>query len=172
MNNENKSTNDSTKELIKKQDFSKRIIIRSEKQTAELWQGGTLRKTYLISTALNGLGCSEGSYCTPYGKLRVLSKIGEGLPMGAVFRSRVATGEIWPNNSNHSDEDLVLTRVLWLEGVGEHNLNTQFRFIYLHGTNHESMLGKAVSHGCIRFSNKDILELYDSVDVGTEVEVV
>jgi len=38
------------------------------------------------------------------------------------------------------------------------------RSIYLHGTNQEQLLGEPASHGCIRLSNRDVMELYDLVE--------
>ena len=46
--------------------------------------------------------------------------------------------------------DLVLTRILWLEGGDPENANTKSRYIYIHGTNQENLLGTPASHGCIR----------------------
>lgn len=154
----------------------KKLIVNSHDQFAELWDGNKFLKKYSISTAVNGLGCQENSYCTPSGKLRVASKIGNALPLGAVLRSRVPSGEIWSldpvNPLSKSNEDLVLTRLLWLEGAEEKNLNTFKRYVYLHGTNQEHLLGKPASHGCVRFSNKDILEIFEALQAGNEVEVL
>ena len=146
------------------------LKVFADRQQAELWSEGNLKKVYSISSAANGLGCLEGSHCTPTGKLRVSQKIGEGLPLGAVLKARVPTGEIYSAAMN-SQEDLVLTRVLWLEGAEEKNANTLQRYIYLHGTNQEHLLGTAASHGCIRFSNEDIVEVFAALEVGDEVEV-
>lgn len=145
------------------------LIVYADRQQAELWEGGRLCKTYPVSTAKNGAGCAEGSYCTPAGKLRVAEKIGEGLPAGAVLKSREPTGEIWTGEAR--DDDLILTRILWLEGGEEHNRSTRERYIYLHGTNHEDKLGTPASHGCIRFSNRDIIEVFDRLAPGATVEV-
>ncbi|MBB4826597.1 lipoprotein-anchoring transpeptidase ErfK/SrfK [Sporosarcina luteola] len=41
----------------------------------------------------------------------------------------------------------------------------------IHGTNNPSSIGKAVSHGCIRMYNKDVLELAAKVPVGTVVKI-
>lgn len=40
-----------------------------------------------------------------------------------------------------------------------------------HGTNQEDLIGQAVSHGCIRMRNQDVMALYDQVALGTSVEV-
>lgn len=44
-------------------------------------------------------------------------------------------------------------------------------FIGFHGTPQEHLVGQAVSHGCIRMLNKDVLALYTQVGVGTPVKV-
>jgi L,D-transpeptidase YbiS len=148
----------------------RKIKIDSRLQKAFLWEDGRLLKSYPISTAAKGLGCEANSYCTPIGKLRVAAKIGHGLPVGAILKSRIPTGDVC-RVGDQAEEDLVLTRVLWLEGVEPANANTKDRFIYLHGTNQESKLGQPVSHGCIRFSNQDILEVFELLDEGSEVEI-
>ena len=97
------------------------------------------------------------------------------MPIGTVFRQRLPTKEVWssePSNPlSRSKEDFVLSRILWLEGCEARNVNTRARCIYIHGTNHESLLGQPESHGCIRMSNEDVIELFDLVDVGDGVEV-
>jgi L,D-transpeptidase ErfK/SrfK len=44
-------------------------------------------------------------------------------------------------------------------------------FIGIHGTNQDTLIGQAVSHGCVRMFNKDIQTLYDKVNLGTPVIV-
>ena len=151
---------------------SRKLVVNSKRQIAELIHGDVVIKKYVISTASKGLGCEEGSYCTPAGKLRVAQKIGDELPIGAVIKGRVPTGEIYSICTHKPDEDFVLTRLLWLEGTEPHNTNTRERFIYLHGTNQEHLLGRPASHGCIRFCNLDIIEVYNALDEGDIVEIV
>lgn len=43
--------------------------------------------------------------------------------------------------------------------------------IGFHGTPNESVMGRAVSHGCVRMRNKDAIALYDRVGLGTSVVV-
>ena len=40
-----------------------------------------------------------------------------------------------------------------------------------HGTNQEELIGQAVSHGCIRMRNRDVLAMYDQIAPGTSVDV-
>lgn len=150
----------------------KKLVVNSERQIAELIKDNVVVKKYIISTALRGLGCEEGSLCTPTGKLRVAQKIGEDLPVGAVIKGRVPTGEVYSICTHKPEEDFVLTRLLWLEGAEPQNANTRERFIYLHGTNQEHLLGKPASHGCVRFCNLDIIEVYEYLAEGDIVEIV
>lgn len=153
-----------------------KIVVRVQEQEADLFRGAALLRTYPVSTGAKGLSCEAGSGGTPTGRLRVALKFGDGQPPGTVFRSRVATGELWTSDPSCSlfatREDLVLTRILWLEGCEPHNANTIERYIYFHGTNQEHLLGTPASHGCIRLGNDDVVDLYDRVPEGTEVEII
>ena len=103
---------------------------------------------------------------TPTGRFRVSEKIGGGLPNDAVFQSRVP---LKPGDPLPPTEDLVMSRILWLDGLDEHNANTHDRFIYIHGTKHEDKIGTPASHGCIRMRNSDVVELFELVDEDAQV---
>ena len=133
-------------------------------------------KSFVISTALKGLGQNKGSFCTPLGQHIVRAKIGDGAPIFSEFVARRLTGKIWSPTISVSDskEDWILTRILWLSGleVGFNRLgnqDTMQRFIYIHGTNDLDNLGKPSSHGCIRMDNYDIIDLFDQIKVGDHV---
>jgi lipoprotein-anchoring transpeptidase ErfK/SrfK len=96
----------------------------------------------------------------------VESKWGNGAPEGEIFVARAATGSY---GAEDDPADHVQTRILWLTGLSEENANTHSRYIYIHGTNAESKLGTPASHGCIRMSNADVVDLFDRVEVGTPV---
>ena len=133
-------------------------------------------KSYLISTALNGLGEETGSEQTPRGLHLIRAKIGSGAPLNSVFVGRRLTGEIYNEGlaKANPQRDWILTRILWLSGleVGKNRLgtvDTMRRYIYIHGCPDSVKLGAVGSHGCIRMRNTDILELFDLVSVGTKV---
>lgn len=105
---------------------------------------------------------------TPLGRFRVAEKIGGDMPSGTIFRSRMPLN---PNDPLPTTEDLIMSRILWLDGLEEHNANTRDRFIYIHGTKHEDKIGSAASHGCIRMRNADVTELFDLVDTNTPVVI-
>ena len=135
-------------------------------------------KTYVVSTAKNGPGEKNGSFCTPRGSHIVRAKIGAGQPLGAVFVRRRPTGEVWtPEMHERSPgRDWILTRILWLSGrePGRNRLgdvDTMRRYIYIHGCPDGAQLGKPGSIGCVRMRNRDVAELFDLVAPYTPVEI-
>jgi L,D-transpeptidase YbiS len=145
-----------------------KIRVSVSAQRLDLLDGRDILHTFPVSTSVFGTGTEPGSFKTPTGIFCIAEKIGDGAAPGAVFKSRVPTGEI---GSGENPEDLIQTRILWLHGMEEHNANTRDRYIYIHGTNHESAIGRPASHGCIRMRNADVAKLYELVDNGTEVVV-
>lgn len=146
-----------------------RIFVHVPSQTLDLLgEGGQLLRRFVCSTSRFGLGTESGSNKTPLGRFRVAEKHGEGAAPGTIFKSRVPTGEV---GRDDDEIDHVQTRILWLEGLDPANANTKERYIYIHGTNAESRLGTPASHGCVRLGNEDVIELYNDVAVGTEVEI-
>jgi len=123
-------------------------------------------RTYPVSTSRFGIGTKQGSLKTPVGRFRVAEKIGGDTPAGTIFRSRVP---LKPGDPLPPTKDLVMSRILWLDGLDEHNANTRDRFIYIHGTKHEGEIGSPASCGCIRMRNADVVELFDLVDQDTPV---
>lgn len=144
----------------------KEIHVSIRDQLLTLKDGETPLRIYPVSTSRFGIGTEEGSFKTPIGRFRVAEKIGDETPAGTIFRSRVA---LKPNDPLPPTEDLVMSRILWLDGLDEHNANTRERFIYIHGTKHEAKIGSPASCGCIRMRNADVVELFDLVDHGTPV---
>jgi len=146
----------------------KNIHISIRDQRLTLKEGETLVRTYPVSTSRFGIGAEEGSMKTPIGRFRVAGKIGDGLPSDTVFQSRVP---LKADDPLPPTEDLVMSRILWLDGLDEHNANTRDRFIYIHGTKHEDKIGNQASHGCVRMRNVDVIELFDLVDEGAPVVI-
>ena len=156
-----------------------RALVDVAAQRLELRRGRTLVARYPVSTAARGVGNTEASYRTPLGRHRVCEKFGHGAPLGAVFRSRERTGEMATILTEPVDleEDLILTRILWLEGLEPGvnrgpGIDSRERFIYIHGTNEEGLIGTPASHGCVRMRNRDVVALFDLLPVGAEVEIV
>jgi UDP-N-acetylmuramate--alanine ligase len=145
------------------------LVADTSRQRLGLLEEGQLVFEAAISTAKNGLGCEAGSLRTPTGWHRIHACIGAGAEPGTIFRGRVATGEVWRGEAR--PEDLILTRVLTLEGLEEGwnrgpGVDSLERYIYLHGTNQEGLLGLPMSHGCLRLSNAEVVELFELVSPG------
>jgi lipoprotein-anchoring transpeptidase ErfK/SrfK len=144
----------------------KNIHVSIRDQRLTLKEGERPIRNYSVSTSRFGVGTEQGSMKTPTGRFRVAAKIGGDMPSGTVFQSRVP---IKPDDPLPPTEDLVMSRILWLDGLDEHNANTRDRFIYIHGTKHEDKIGIPASHGCVRMRNADVVELFDLVDEGAQV---
>ncbi|MBK8121735.1 MAG: L,D-transpeptidase [Sulfuritalea sp.] len=140
-------------------------------QTLELHdERGSLLQRYVVSTARNGAGERNGSFCTPRGRHIVRAKIGAGATANTVFVRRRPTGELWTPQlaEQFPGRDWILTRILWLSGkepgrnrLGE--VDTMRRYIYLHGSPDAVAMGTPGSIGCVRMRNSDIIELFDRV---------
>src|SRR5581483_4160471 len=144
----------------------KNIHVSIQDQVLTLREDETPIRSYPVSTSRFGIGTEEGSFKTPVGRFRVADKIGGDMPAGTIFRSRVP---LKPDDPHPPTDDLVMSRILWLDGLDEHNANTRDRFIYIHGTKHENKIGSPDSCGCIRMRNADVVELFDLVDHDTPV---
>lgn len=159
--------------------MGKKIQISIAGQNLLLWNAaGQLEKRYPVSTAANGPGEANGSYCTPRGAHIIRAKIGAGQAENTVFVRRRPTGEIYTLElgAQFPERDWILTRILWLSGcepgfnrLGE--CDTMRRFIYIHGSPDGVAMGVPGSHGCIRMRNADVIDLFDRVDAGTPVEI-
>jgi lipoprotein-anchoring transpeptidase ErfK/SrfK len=145
-----------------------KIDISIADQMLTVKRGDETLRSYPISSSRFGLGTEEGSMKTPIGHFRIAEKIGHDLPPDTIFCSRVPLG---PDDPLPPTEDLVMSRILWLDGTEEHNANTHDRFIYIHGTKHEHKIGTPDSHGCIRMRNADVVDLFEMVDEGTPVVI-
>lgn len=154
-----------------------RVIVES--QYMELLSSAGVEKRYPISTAVNGVGERNGSGCTPRGLHSIRCMIGNDCPKYSVFVGRRPTGELWsPQLAEREPErDWVLSRILWLTGrKSGYNrggrCDSLRRFIYIHGTPPTEPMGIPRSHGCIRMRNSDVIELYDRVTPGIDVEIL
>lgn len=145
-----------------------RAVVDVAAQTLTVSSGDRIVRVYRVSTARAGVGTVEGSGCTPPGRHRVARFFGHAAAPGQVFVSRRAVkGHVIPRGAWRSDggPDYVLTRILWLEGLEPGvnrgpGIDSRARYIYIHGTNQEQLLGTPASHGCVRMANDDVIEFF------------
>lgn len=155
------------------------LVVDATAQTLILVENGQAVHEWVISTATNGLGSTKGSQQTPLGVHRVAKKLGDGAPLGTIFKARQNTGrvaQILTGADERSSADNVTTRILWLDGLEPGlnkggNVDSYERYIYIHGTDEEGRLGSPASHGCIRMRNADVIDLFDRVDENTLVVI-
>ena len=142
-------------------------------QVMFLYNEGQCVKTYVISSSKLPPSCVENSLGTPWGLHQISEIIGLDSPMDTVFKGRVDTGSLYRElSAEEQRSNLITTRILRLKGLelGKNLggcVDTYSRYVYIHGTNHESKLGKPASSGCIQVSNKDAVELAKIVPVSS-----
>lgn len=156
-----------------------KIIVSIPEQRLQLYENDKVSMDIPISTAKNGPGELFGSECTPRGRHIIRAKIGEACPILSVFVARRPTGEIYTNDLREQfpGRDWILTRILWLSGCekGKNrlgNVDTMRRYIYIHGSPDDEIIGQPNSHGCVRVKNVDMLELYSKVKLFTSVLIL
>ena len=177
------------KDKFPKKNSNKFILINLSTQQLILIDNLKRTNIYGISSSKFGIGNLNNSYQTPLGLHTVNNKIGKDQPINTIFKGRkVVEGGITTRDltkpefrkfkDQHFEEfdDLITSRILWLKGcekginLGD-NIDTHKRFIYIHGTAHEDLIGQVASYGCIRMRNSDVIELFDLVIEGTFVYI-
>ncbi len=124
-----------------------RLIVKRNQHRVYVYQGKQLLNSYRIAVGKKG-------WETPLGTFHVFN-----METNPTFKS-FKTGKIIPPGA---DNPLGLRWIgIWTDG------KTQLGF---HGTDQEELIGKAVSHGCMRMYNKDVVALYELVKIGTLVTV-
>lgn len=145
------------------------VLVDLEHQVLRVLRAGSEVFHCAISSARSGIGCREGSGCTPHGWHRIAAILGRNEPIGRRFVSREPTGETW--RGEDVEDDWILSRILWLEGLepgvnrGE-GVDSYGRYIYIHGTNQEDRIGTPASHGCVRVKNADAVLLANHLREG------
>ncbi|MCX6934991.1 MAG: L,D-transpeptidase [Verrucomicrobia bacterium] len=133
---------------------------------------GSISRSFPVSTAKKGVGSEPNSNQTPLGWHRISEMIGGGKELGTHFVGRKPTGRVWKPSDPVEEKNLVLTRILRLDGEEPGNATSRDRYIYIHGTNREDRIGQPTSAGCVCLRNADVMELYELVTPGTRVEII
>ncbi len=160
-------------------DFDELLFASVSKQKMYHIKDQKIIETYTISTSAYGIGNKAGSNKTPQGLHKVAAKYGDDTPVNGRLIGRVFYGQITTvyTDSTKSKTDDVTSRILWLDGLekglnkGE-GIDSFKRYIYIHGTSEEGRLGRPASHGCIRMKNKEVIELYEKIKIGTLVLIL
>ena len=155
------------------------IVVDISTQQLFFLKKGQIEEIYSVSTSVYGTGSKVNSFKTPLGRHKISEKIGEGLPEGAILKGRRWTGAIANiiKEPIDTDFDVVTSRILWLTGLEEgknlgSGVDSKSRYIYIHGTAEEGLIGKPASDGCVRMYNSDVISLFNSVNIDTEVWII
>lgn len=154
-------------------------MVDSTSQSLYVIKDGAQICRYIVSTSKYGMGCQQDSFKTPLGAHKIAERIGGDNELNEIFEERKATGKIGNvlREKESSGIDLILTRICWLQGIEKNKncgggIDSYQRYIYIHGTHEEGLLGTPASHGCVRMSNQDIAALYEQVSLGTFVYIL
>ena len=154
------------------------LFVRISTQTMQFYRAGALARSFVISTSRRPPSNVKGSLGTPRGLHQIAERVGAGQPPGMVFKARVATGHHFSELPASADTgNLITTRILWLRGLepgvnAGGDVDTYDRFVYIHGTNREDLLGTPQSAGCVLMRNLEILQLFEDVRAGDLVLIV
>ncbi len=124
------------------------LVVKLGEKRVYVYQGKNSIKSYPIAVGKPG-------YETPQGSFNIFSR-----QIDPTFKN-FKTGAIIPPGKNNPLGNRWIG--VWSDG------KTQIGF---HGTNRPQSIGRAVSHGCIRMHNKDVMALYEKVKIGTLVQIV
>ena len=125
---------------------SKLVVDLSERRVY-VYRGKQVQKSYVVAIG-------QAGWETPVGNFRV----GQ-LQQNPVWHHPITKVAVAPGPKNP----------LGARWIGFWS-NNRYQ-IGFHGTNQEHLLGTAVSHGCLRMRNEDIVALYDRIAIGTPVQV-
>ena len=152
------------------------IEVDISEQRLYLIENSLIKASYPISTSKYGEGSIENSFKTPLGEHSIKEMIGEEAELNTIFTSRINTmrSATIIDQFEDTDNDYVTSRIMWLDGEKDGfnkggNVDSFRRYIYIHGTHEEGLIGTKASHGCIRMFNYDVIELFNIVNIGTKV---
>lgn len=154
-------------------------LVGTRAQALHLLEDDQVLRSWSVSTSRYGVGGRNDSLKTPPGAHRIAERIGDGAALHTIFRGRVAqeqTAEI-ETRPRTTGQECITTRILWLDGLEpgvnrDGEMDSRRRYIYIHGTHEEGLIGQAASVGCIRMRGADVIELFDQVSVDTLVLIL
>jgi L,D-transpeptidase ErfK/SrfK len=125
-----------------------KLVVDLSDRKVRIYERQKLKATYPIAIGQDG-------WETPIGSFKVSQMYENPAWQHPITGEKIAAG----------DRDNPLGK-RWIGFTSQGRL-----LIGFHGTRDYSLLGQAVSHGCLRMKNADVMALYQVVKVGTLVEV-
>jgi lipoprotein-anchoring transpeptidase ErfK/SrfK len=131
------------------------IVVRTPERALYLITGNGEAIRYSVGVGKEGFQWGGNS------KIAAKKEWPSWTPPQVMIEREAAKGHIIPPFMEGGPGNPLGARALYIGG-------TMFR---VHGTNNEASIGGAVSSGCIRMMNADVIDLYDRVKVGTRIYV-
>ena len=131
------------------------IIVRTPERALYLVLGDGKARRYSVGVGREGFQWSGNS------KIVAKQEWPAWHPPQVMIEREAAKGHILPDMMEGGPENPLGARAMYIGG-------TMFR---IHGTNNAGSIGGAVSSGCIRMMNSDVIDLYERVRVGARVYV-
>ncbi|MFM7474691.1 MAG: L,D-transpeptidase [Microcystis aeruginosa] len=125
-----------------------RLLLNLKKRRVFVYQGQKIIASYRVAIGRPG-------WETPTGQFRVIQMVREPV------WEHPFTGQLVPSGKNNPLGARWIG--FWTDGAN---------FIGFHGTPQENLIGRAVSHGCVRMRDRDIKALFEKVKIGTSVIVI
>jgi lipoprotein-anchoring transpeptidase ErfK/SrfK len=135
-------------ETIAPQETQTRIVLSLSDRRVYLYDGDKVQASYPVAVGKPG-------WETPTGEFSVLDKA-----LNPVWENP------WTGETIQPGPDSPLGPAIIVFQLDEEGMYA------FHGTSNEELIGQAVSHGCVRMRNEDILAMYEQVDLRTPVEVI
>lgn len=155
------------------------VLVKLDQQKLYLLRDNNILNEYPISSSKFGVGNEQGSHKTPLGIHHVAEKIGGNCRFAEIIKARVPTGQVAEliQEASHGEADIITSRILWLEGLQSGfnrgpGVDSYQRYIYIHGTAEEGLVGQPASIGCIRMKNQDVIDLYNKLPLGALVNIL
>jgi hypothetical protein len=156
-------------------------IVKVSQQQLYLYEKDKFVCAFPVSTSRHGIGQQEGSNKTPIGVHCVKEKIGAEAELAEIILSRERTHSLASivQTAVCTEIECITSRILWLAGLEDginkgqdhegHNVDSYARYIYIHGTHEEGLIGQAASIGCVRMKNTDVIDLFEHLVISSLV---
>jgi L,D-transpeptidase ErfK/SrfK len=125
-----------------------RLVLNLKQRRLYVYQGQKIITSYPVAIGRRG-------WETPTGKFTVIQMVREPVWEHPFTGQLVSSGKNNPLGARWIG--------FWTDGKN---------FIGFHGTPQENLIGRAVSHGCVRMRDRDIKALFEKVQIGTSVTVI
>jgi lipoprotein-anchoring transpeptidase ErfK/SrfK len=131
------------------------LIVRTPERALYYVTGNGEAIRYSVGVGRDGMQWSGNS------KIVAKAEWPDWTPPQVMIEREAAKGHIIPPHMDGGPGNPLGARAMYIGG-------TMFR---IHGTNNEASIGGAVSSGCIRMMNADVIDLYSRVKVGSKIYV-